>query len=161
MFSEVSASELMAMGVALFCFFGAQLVAVWVWLRKEKKDRERYEANRRREQFEEMKAVIDKDIDHVSQDVGKVSQEVDNLRQAIDQSDHRHKQGREQMHGHLRRIEESRPTRQEMEKELNQMKDTILAVKQDLQNEIRNGFDGIGKRFDEFKDYARDLWGPK
>lgn len=152
--SEISSADLLTAGVALFCFFGAQLVAVWVWSKKEQREREEREDARRREQLVEMRRMLDSDI-------SKLDADVDALRLDLQQSDHRHKQGREQMHGHLRRIEESRPTRQEMEKELGQMRDTIITVKKDLQAEIRTGFDTVGKRFDEFKEYARDLWKPR
>lgn len=154
MVDAITASEWLAAAVTLFCFLGAQVVAIWLWMRRERRDRHAYEEARRAEQLKEMKRMIDNDV-------GKVTEDVDQLKEAMAKSDHRHKQGREQLHGHLRRIEESRPTRQEMEKELGQMRDTIITVKQDLQTEIRTGFEVVGKRFDEFKDYARDLWGPR
>jgi chromosome segregation ATPase len=152
MFDAVTASDWLSNAVTLFCFFVAQVVAIWLWSRRERRLRDEQEEARREHQLTKMKSMLDKDID-------KVTSDVDELRKSLAQSEHRHKQGREQLHGHLRRVEESRPTRQEMEKELGQMRDTILTVKQDLQNEIRSGFEVVGKRFDEFKDYARDLWG--
>lgn len=145
----VSVEFMLGLGVTLFCFFGAQAVTLWIWYRKHKRDQKLD----RDQQLEKLQEVVDKDI-------GKVWKEVSNIRQEMHENEETQRQRNEQLHGHMRRIEESRPTRTEMKEQLASLKDTISQVETRLTASVSTGFDRLDKRFEEFKEYAKELWGP-
>lgn len=146
---QLSLEFMLGLGVTLFCFFGGQAVALWIWYKRHQRD----QAKDREEQLDKLQQVVDKDI-------GKVWKEVTNIRTQIRNNEATHAEQNEQLHGHLRRIEESRPSRPEMKEQLASLEKTISAVEDRLSNSVNIGFDRLEKRFDEFKEYAKDLWGP-
>lgn len=145
----VSVEFMVSLGVTLFCFFGAQAVTLWVWYRKHKRDQK----VDRDQQLQKLQEVVDKDV-------GNIRREVSSIREEMHSNEESQRQRNEQLHGHMRRIEESRPTRTEMKEQLSSLKETITQVETRLTASVAMGFDRLDKRFEEFKEYAKELWGP-
>lgn len=155
---DVTMAEWISFAIVLFTFFCGQAVALFIWYRRHKADQKRERVRieekqdkERVQQLEKLQAIVDKDI-------GTVREEVSDIRKEISQQERVQSQRNEQLHGHLRRLEESRPTREEMEKNMAQIKELVVSTKADLERAVTLGFQNIDRRFDEFKDYARDLW---
>lgn len=128
--------ELIKLGVGLFTFFGAQIVAVWLFFRREKARDQQLREEDRRQQLKQMKEIIDKDLGEIREDIKLV--------------DDRHTKNYE----HIR---ESRPTRPEMEREIQLLRSVIESQGVAQQNMMAAGFEAINRRFDEFKEYMKDL----
>ena len=154
----IELAEWVGFSITLFCFFAAQGLALFMWYKKyqreTKLDAQRLEERQeqaRKEQFEQLQSVVDKDI-------GSVRSEVADLRKEVAQQEEAHRRSNEQIHGHLRRVEESRPTREEMERNMSQLKELVTMTKVDIERAVTSGFHTLDRRFDEFKEYAKDLW---
>lgn len=159
MVGEWTTPQIVTVVLTLLTFLGAQAVALFIWYRKHKADREREikeqakeQQFHRKEQLADLKKLIDRDI-------GSVKEEVGGLRERLESYEEVQRDRNEQLHGHLRRIENDRPTRGEMNKEIAHLRNDITSVKEELTRSVDAGFHNLNRRFDEFKEYARDLWG--
>ena len=128
--------ELIKLGAGLFTFFGAQMVAAWFFFRREKAQDKRAREEDRRHQLKQMKEIIDKDIGEIREDLRVV--------------DDRHTKN----YAHIR---ETRPTRPEMEREIQMLRNILESQGNAQQNTMAAGFEAINRRFDEFKEYMKDL----
>lgn len=122
--------------VTLGLFFTAQVVAAYLFFRREKRLEARQREVDRHHQLQEMKSIIDKDLGEIRHDLHAV--------------DDKHLQNFE----HLRA---SRPTRPEVEREIQQLKNIVEAQGQAQQSIMQHGFAAINTRFDEFKEYMREI----
>lgn len=154
---SVSIADWVGFAVTLFIFFCSQAVALFIWYRRHKADQnkertrlEEKQEHARKEQLKELQHIVDKDI-------GAVREEVADIRNDLEKQQETQRQRNEQLHGHMRRIEESRPTREEMERNMSQLKELVITTKADLEKAVATGFNNLDRRFDEFKEYAKDL----
>lgn len=155
--NSVTISDWVGFALTLFVFFCSQAVALFIWYRRHKADQkaertrlEDKQEHARKQQLKELQTIVDKDI-------GAVREEVADIRSDIEKQEEIQRQRNEHLHGHMRRIEESRPTREEMERNLGQLKELVVTTKTDLEKAVAYGFNNLDRRFDEFKEYAKDL----
>lgn len=155
--SGLSTADIVGFGVALFSCFFAQGVALYIWYRRSREEHRREQRRieekheqERKEQLAQLQEIINKDI-------GSVRREVEDIREELTEQERLQSQRNEQLHGHLRRIEESRPSREEVERNMTQLKELVLLTKSDLEKAVMSGFQQVDRRFDEFRDYTRDL----
>jgi len=155
--TSVVTTQWLQFALTLFCLFVAQIVALYIWYQRQKTDRnaeqvrleERHE-DLRKQQLEELHAIVERDI-------GVVKVEVDQVKKRLCSDQTLQRERNEQLHGHLRRIETTRPTREEMDKNVNQLKELMLTTKGDLAQAMTVGFNNLDRRFDEFREYTRDM----
>tara|TARA_Y100001956_G_scaffold65932_1_gene67217 strand:- start:221 stop:724 length:504 start_codon:yes stop_codon:yes gene_type:complete len=154
---QVQLVEWLNLAVTLFCVFLAQGVALFIAYRmykfnneKEQRRIEERQEDARRRQLEDIRQMIDNDL-------GTVRDEVADVRNSVSEQDRLHKAVHEQLHGRIGMIEKSRPTREEMDRNLLHHKELILSMKGDLERTISVGFKNVDRRFDEFKEYTRDV----
>lgn len=145
---SVTLSDMIGFAITLFVFFCSQAVVLYIWYQRHKREQKKD----RDEQFTRLQGIVEKDI-------GALKLEVEEVRQDMEKQERVQCQRNEQLHGHLRSLEASRPTREEMEKNMAQLRDLVISTKKDLERAVGDGFKQLDRRFDEFKDYAKELWG--
>lgn len=146
----MTVADWVALVVALTSFLGAQAVAIYLFRHKERRAGARLREAERKAQLEQMKSIVDEDIERVGERISELLSDISKVRAEI-------RELANQSNQRYEHIKESRPTRGEMEKELKRIRELVLSQGESQQSAINTGFASMDRRFDEFRDYMRDI----